>query len=222
VHQLGIKILYCRKRGLQSYYLGSGHAPWNLQTKNRSFREEVRGFLREQLSPDISDKVLKGSSGGRGRIPAWQRRLHQRAGRMGGRWEFGGTGRNSVQQYFREESALAGGPRLIPIRHKRWSRGHMAFGAWPNNSDSAEDQRRGGLVVPGISEPGRGGGVGGGGLGGCGPDLASLRSSPTRRGSLHRQRPENLEYRFLVNRPNGLLSVRTDPQAKQTIRHHLL
>ena len=43
-----------------------------------AFREEVRSFLRQQLSPSISEKVLNGYELGREDILQWQRRLHER------------------------------------------------------------------------------------------------------------------------------------------------
>src|SRR5258707_12007786 len=101
--------------------------------EEQSFREEVRSFLREQLSPDISDKVLNGYELGRDDHLLWQRRLHQRGwGGMGWPVEFGGTGWNSVQQYiFEEESALAGGPPPIPFRTKMGGPGIIAFRSAP-------------------------------------------------------------------------------------------
>src|SRR6202790_3058529 len=141
--------------------------------EEQAFREQVRRFLREQLSPDISDKVLNGYELGREDHLLWQRRLHKRGwGGMGWPVEFGGTGWNSVQQYiFEEESALAGGPRLIPFGTKMVAPVIMAFG-------SAAQQQR---FLPkisageewwcqGYSEPG------------AGSDLASLKTRAVRDG----------------------------------------
>jgi alkylation response protein AidB-like acyl-CoA dehydrogenase len=135
--------------------------------EEQSFREEVRRFLREQLSPDISEKVLNGYELSREDHVQWQRRLHDRGwGGMGWPVEFGGPGWNSVQQYiFEEESALAGAPRLIPFGTKMVAPVIMAFG-------SAAQQKR---YLPkissgeewwcqGYSEPG------------AGSDLASLKT----------------------------------------------
>jgi alkylation response protein AidB-like acyl-CoA dehydrogenase len=135
--------------------------------EEQAFREEVRSFLRERLSPDISDKVLNGYELGREDHVQWQRRLHERGwGGMGWPAEFGGPGWNSVQQYiFEEESALAGAPRLIPFGTKMVAPVIMAFG-------NAAQQRR---YLPkissgeewwcqGYSEPG------------AGSDLASLKT----------------------------------------------
>ena len=139
--------------------------------EEQSFREEVRSFLREQLTPDISGKVLNGYELGREEHLLWQRRLHERGwGGMSWPVEFGGPGWNSVQQYiFEEESAQAGGPRLIPFGTKMVAPVIMAFG-------TPEQQRR---FLPkisageewwcqGYSEPG------------AGSDLASLKTRAVR------------------------------------------
>ncbi len=141
--------------------------------QEQSFREEVRAFLREQLSPDLSGKVLEGYELGREDLVLWQRRLHERGwGGMSWPVQFGGPGWNSVQQYiFEEESALAGGPRLIPFGTKMVAPVIMAFG-------SAAQQER---FLPkissgeewwcqGYSEPG------------AGSDLASLKTRAVRDG----------------------------------------
>src|SRR3979490_246681 len=136
-----------------------------------SFRDEVRSFLREKLTSDITDKELSGYELGREEHLRWQRRLYQRGwGGMGWPVEFGGPGWNSVQQYiFEEESALAGGPRLIPFGTQMVAPVIMAFGT------TAQQQR----FLPkisageewwcqGYSEPG------------AGSDLASLKTRAVR------------------------------------------
>ena len=145
--------------------------------EENSFREEVRTFLRDKLTSDISDKVLNGYELGREDHVLWQRRLHERGwGGMGWPAEFGGPGWNSVQQYiFEEESALAGGPRLIPFGTKMVAPVIMAFGT------KAQQQR----FLPkisageewwcqGYSEPG------------AGSDLASLKTRAARDGDSKR------------------------------------
>ena len=138
-----------------------------------SFREEVRTFLREQLSTDISDKVLKGYELGREDHLLWQRRLHEHGwGGMSWPVQFGGQGWSSVQQYiFEEESALAGGPRLIPFGTKMVAPVIMAFGSvaqqqrfLPRISSGAD------WWCQGYSEPG------------AGSDLASLKTRAVRDG----------------------------------------
>jgi alkylation response protein AidB-like acyl-CoA dehydrogenase len=135
--------------------------------EEQAFREEVRGFLREQLSADISEKVLNGYELCREDHVQWQRRLHDRGwGGMGWPVDFGGPGWNSVQQYiFEEESALAGAPRLIPFGTKMVAPVIMAFGSvaqqkryLPKISSGEE------WWCQGYSEPG------------AGSDLASLKT----------------------------------------------
>jgi alkylation response protein AidB-like acyl-CoA dehydrogenase len=174
--------------------------------EEQAFRDEVRSFLREQLSPDISDKVLNGYELGREDHVLWQRRLHERGwGGMGWPVEFGGPGWNSVQQYiFEEESALAGGPRLIPFGTKMVAPVIMAFG-------SAAQQQR---FLPkisageewwcqGYSEPG------------AGSDLASLKTRAVRDGD-HYVVNGQKTWNTLGQYADWIFClVRTDAQAKQ-------
>ena len=174
--------------------------------EEQSFREDVRSFLREQLSPDISGKVLNGYELGREEHLLWQRRLHERGwGGMSWPVEFGGPGWNSVQQYiFEEESALAGGPRLIPFGTKMVAPVIMAFG-------TPAQQRR---FLPkisageewwcqGYSEPG------------AGSDLASLKTRAVRDGS-HYVVNGQKTWNTLGQYADWIFClVRTDSQAKQ-------
>ena len=174
--------------------------------EEQSFREEVRSFLRDKLSPDISGKVLEGYELGREEHLLWQRRLHERGwGGMSWPVEFGGPGWNSVQQYiFEEESALAGGPRLIPFGTKMVAPVIMAFG-------TAAQQRR---FLPkisageewwcqGYSEPG------------AGSDLASLKTCAVRDGD-HYVVDGQKTWNTLGQYADWIFClVRTDAHAKQ-------
>jgi alkylation response protein AidB-like acyl-CoA dehydrogenase len=144
--------------------------------EEQAFREEVRAFLREQLPPAISQKVLNGYELSREDHVMWQRRLHERGwGGMAWPKKFGGVEWNAVQQHiFEEESALAGGPRLIPFGTKMVAPVIMAFG-------NAAQQHR---FLPkissgeewwcqGYSEPG------------AGSDLASLKTRAVREGDFY-------------------------------------
>src|ERR1700686_1670411 len=174
--------------------------------EEQSFRDEVRSFLREQLSSDISDKVLNGYELGREEHLRWQRRLHERGwGGMGWPVEFGGQGWNSVQQYiFEEESALAGGPRMIPFGTKMVAPVIMAFGSVAQQQRflpkiSAGDE----WWCQGYSEPG------------AGSDLASLKTRAVRDGDhyiVNGQKTWNTlgQYADWI-----FCLVRTNPQAKQ-------
>ena len=172
----------------------------------QSFREEVRSFLRDNLSSDISDKVLNGYELGREELLLWQRRLHERGwGGMAWPVEFGGAGWNPVQQYiFEEESALAGAPRLIPFGTKMVAPVIMAFG-------SAAQQQR---FLPkisageewwcqGYSEPG------------AGSDLASLKTRAVRDGDQYVVDGQKT-WNTLGQYADWIFClVRTEPQAKQ-------
>jgi alkylation response protein AidB-like acyl-CoA dehydrogenase len=174
--------------------------------EEQAFRDEVRTFLGEQLSSGISDKVLNGYELGREDHLLWQRRLHERGwGGMGWPVEFGGPGWNPVQQYiFEEESALAGGPRLIPFGTKMVAPVIMAFG-------SAAQQQR---FLPkisageewwcqGYSEPG------------AGSDLASLKTRAVRDGDCYVVNGQKT-WNTLGQYADWIFClVRTDAEAKQ-------
>jgi alkylation response protein AidB-like acyl-CoA dehydrogenase len=174
--------------------------------EEQAFRDEVRTFLGEQLSSDISDKVLNGYELGREDHLLWQRRLHERGwGGMGWPVEFGGPGWNPVQQYiFEEESALAGGPRLIPFGTKMVAPVIMAFGS------TAQQQR----FLPkisageewwcqGYSEPG------------AGSDLASLKTRAVRDGDYYVVNGQKT-WNTLGQYADWIFClVRTDAEAKQ-------
>jgi len=174
--------------------------------EEQAFRAEVQRFLREQLSPEISAKVWNGYELGREDHVEWQRRLHQRGwGGMGWPVEFGGPGWNSVQQYiFEEESALAGGPRLIPFGTKMVAPVIMAFGSkvqqqrfLPRISSGAD------WWCQGYSEPG------------AGSDLASLKTRAVLEGDhyvVNGQKTWNTLGQFA---DWIFCLVRTDSQAKQ-------
>ena len=174
--------------------------------EEQAFREEVRRFLREQLSCDISDKVLNGYELGREDHVIWQRRLHERGwGGMGWPVEFGGPGWNPVQQHlFEEESALAGAPRLIPFGTKMVAPVIMAFGTvaqqqrfLPKISSGAE------WWCQGYSEPG------------AGSDLASLKTRAVRDGD-HYVVDGQKTWNTLGHYADWIFClVRTDVHAKQ-------
>jgi alkylation response protein AidB-like acyl-CoA dehydrogenase len=174
--------------------------------EEQSFREEVRGFLREHLSADISAKVLGGYELGREDHVAWQRKLHERGwGGMSWPVEFGGPGWNPVQQYiFEEESALAGAPRLVPFGTKMVAPVIMAFGTPAQQQrflpriSSGED-----WWCQGYSEPG------------AGSDLASLKTRAVRDGG-HYVVDGQKTWNTLGQYADWIFCLtRTDAQAKQ-------
>ena len=145
-------------------------------SEEQAFREEVRSFLREQLPDGIRQKVLDGLELTREDHVTWQRRLHERGwGGMSWPKAFGGAEWNSVQRFiWEEESAMYGGPRLIPFGTTMVAPVIMAFGTaaqqqrfLPKISSGAE------WWCQGYSEPG------------AGSDLASLKTRAVREGDFY-------------------------------------
>src|SRR6187431_2627789 len=141
--------------------------------EEQKFREDVRGWVRENLPKEISDKVHNALRLTRDDMQRWARILGKK-GWLGYGWpkQFGGPGWNAIQKHlFEEETALAGAPRVIPFGPVMVAPVIMAFG-------TPEQQKR---FLPGIasgevwwsqgySEPG------------SGSDLASLKTRAERKG----------------------------------------
>ena len=139
--------------------------------EEQKFREDIRGWVRENLPKEISDKVHNALRLSRDDMQRWARILGKK-GWLGYGWpkQFGGPGWNAIQKHlFEEETALAGAPRIIPFGPVMVAPVIMAFG-------NAEQQRR---FLPGIasgdvwwsqgySEPG------------SGSDLASVKTRAER------------------------------------------
>ncbi|MFC5498446.1 acyl-CoA dehydrogenase family protein [Caenimonas terrae] len=141
--------------------------------EEQKFREEIRGWVRENLPKEISDKVHNALRLTRDDLQRWAKILGKK-GWLGYGWpkQFGGPGWNAIQKHlFEEETALAGAPRIIPFGPVMVAPVIMAFG-------NQEQQQR---FLPGIasgevwwsqgySEPG------------SGSDLASLKTRAERKG----------------------------------------
>ena len=145
----------------------------NYSPEEQAFREEVRGWLRENLPADLREKVSSYAHLTKEDLQRWHRILAKH-GWVAPSWpkEWGGTGWDPVQRYiFEEESGYAGAPPLIPfglvdvragaaqVRHR------SAEAALP-----APHLPRRRFLVPGLFEPG------------SGSDLASLKTRATREG----------------------------------------
>jgi alkylation response protein AidB-like acyl-CoA dehydrogenase len=177
----------------------------NFSEEERSFRNEVREFLRDKLPPALSRKVLSGAHLEREDFLFWQRTLHER-GWGGPTWpkEFGGTGWTPVQQYIFEEECLAAGtPRTMPFGPRMLAPVIMKFG-------SAQQQQR---FLPkilsgeewwcqGYSEPG------------SGSDLVSLKTRAVRQGDHYLVNGQKIWTSFAHYANWIFCLVRTDPEAK--------
>jgi alkylation response protein AidB-like acyl-CoA dehydrogenase len=171
-----------------------------------AFRDEVRGFIRDNLPAEIKRKVENGLHTTKQDHIAWQKILHKR-GWMGTNWpkKYGGTGWNITQRFiFDEEIANGSAPNVIPFGPKMVAPVIWTFGS------EAQKQRflprilaTDDMWVQGYSEPG------------SGSDLASLRTKAERQGD-----------HYIVNGQKTWTTVghwgdwifclvRTDPKAKQ-------
>jgi alkylation response protein AidB-like acyl-CoA dehydrogenase len=85
--------------------------------EERAFRDLVRAWLRENLPPELREKVVGYDHFTRDELLRWHRIL-ARQGWIAPAWpqEWGGTGWNPVQRYiFEEECGYAGAPPLVPF-----------------------------------------------------------------------------------------------------------
>ena len=145
----------------------------NYSTEEQAFRDEVRGWLRENLPEELRRKVEGYKSLSKVELLGWHRTLAAK-GWVAPAWpvEWGGTDWSVVQRYiFEEECAYAAAPPLIPFGLAMCASVLFKFGT--------EAQKRRFLPriyhgedfwCQGYSEPG------------SGSDLASLRTVAVRRG----------------------------------------
>ena len=89
----------------------------NYSQEESAFRDEVRGWLKQNLPQDLRDKIANYEELGRDDLLRWHKILAKK-GWVAPAWpkEFGGTDWNVVQRYiFEEECGFAGTPPLIPF-----------------------------------------------------------------------------------------------------------
>jgi len=148
----------------------------NYSAEELAFRDEVRGWLQENLPNDLREKVTNYQELSRDDLLGWHRILAKK-GWIAPEWpvEWGGKDWTVVQRYiFEEECAFAGCPPLIPFGLKMCGPVLHRFG-------TPEQQQR---FLPGIyngdvfwcqgySEPE------------SGSDLASLKTSAVRQGDYY-------------------------------------
>ena len=150
-----------------------------------AFRDELRGFIRDNLPADIGERMRHGHAPRKEDIVAWQRILNKR-GWAAYSWpkEYGGPGWTPVQRMiFLEEIQTGAGARGAPVQHHDDRPGADPVrhpGAETAVSAARRQCRR--LVVPGLFGARRR-------LGPCGAE--DRREARGRR--VRRQRPENLD-----------------------------
>ena len=145
----------------------------NYSPEESAFRDEVRAWIRENLSDELRDKVLNYRELSKDELLGWHKRL-ARKGWVAPFWpkEWGGTDWTVVQRYiFEEECSAAGTPIVVPFGVRMCAPVLLRFGT------DAQKQRflpriynGDDFWVQGYSEPG------------SGSDLASLKTRAVREG----------------------------------------
>jgi alkylation response protein AidB-like acyl-CoA dehydrogenase len=142
-------------------------------TEELAFRDEVRGWLRENLPAAMRRKVETYGSLSKEELLGWHRILAEK-GWIAPAWpaEWGGTDWNVVQRYiFEEECGYAGAPPLIPFGLAMCAPVLFEFGTDEQKKRFLPRIYRGDdFWCQGYSEPG------------SGSDLASLRTAAVRQG----------------------------------------
>ena len=173
--------------------------------EERAFREEIRAFLRDELPPELSEKVRSNRELTKPDMERWHAILNAR-GWLAAGWpeEHGGPGWDAVQRHiFEEECALAHAPRVVPFGVTMLGPVLMRFGTpeqkahWLPRILSGED-----WWCQGYSEPG------------AGSDLASLKTRAVRDGD-HYVVDGQKTWTTLGQHADMIFClVRTDPDAK--------
>ena len=138
-------------------------------TEELAFQQEVRSWLKENLTPEImgESKVARNAYMPRERLLDWQKRLAKKGWLCTG-WpkEFGGPGFTTTQKYiFEMEMAKAGAPGTSPFGPKMCAPVIMKYGSAEQKARHLPPMLNSDLLwCQGYSEPG------------SGSDLASLRT----------------------------------------------
>lgn len=142
-----------------------------------AFRDEVRGWLEENLPTDIRDKVLGYQGLGKEDIMRWHKILAAKGWSVP-HWpkEWGGTGWNITERYLYEEQfGLSGAPNLPPFGPSMCASVLLHFGTDKQREQFLPRIREGDdFWVQGYSEPG------------AGSDLAALKTRAVRDGETYR------------------------------------
>ncbi len=145
----------------------------NYSKEETAFRDQVRGWLRDNLPADLRGKVTGGRDLGREDLLRWQRILAAK-GWIAPAWpeEWGGTGWNLAQRFiFEEECGYAGTPPLISFGLAMCGPVLLKFGTDAQKKRYLPRIYNGDDVwCQGYSEPG------------SGSDLASLKTTAVRQG----------------------------------------
>jgi len=145
----------------------------NYSTEELAFRDEVRGWLRDNLPEDLRRKSQAGEHFDKEELLRWHRILAKK-GWVAPAWpqEWGGPGWDVTQRYiFEEECGLAGTPPIVAFGIVMCGQVLLKFGSPEQKKRHLPGIYNGDVFwVQGYSEPG------------SGSDLASLKTRADRRG----------------------------------------
>jgi alkylation response protein AidB-like acyl-CoA dehydrogenase len=145
----------------------------NYSTGELAFRDEVRGWLRDNLPEDLKQKSAGGEHFSKEDLLRWHRILAKK-GWIAPAWptEWGGPGWDATQRYiFEEEIGLVGAPPIVPFGVVMCAQVLLKFGTQAQKERFLPRIHAGDdFWVQGYSEPG------------SGSDLASLKTRAERRG----------------------------------------
>lgn len=170
-----------------------------------AFRQEIREFLKRELTPDLADAAKLGFGIRRAEGSRWHRKLYE-AGWIAPNWptEHGGTGWTETQKHlFAEELALAGAPMIMPFGVGMVGPVIYTFG-----TEAQKAQHLPGILdgsvwwCQGYSEPG------------SGSDLASLKTRAERDGDDYVVNGQKI-WTTNAHKADWIFAlVRTDAEAK--------
>ncbi|MDE3234113.1 MAG: acyl-CoA dehydrogenase family protein [Pseudomonadota bacterium] len=177
----------------------------NFTPQEEAFRDEVRAFLAQNLSAELSAKVRAGEHLSKVEMEGWHAKLNAR-GWLANHWpeEWGGPGWNAVEKFiFENECALAHAPRIVPFGVSMLGPVLMKYGSeaqkayWlPRILDGSD------WWCQGYSEPG------------SGSDLASVKTTAVRDGDHYIVNGQKT-WTTLGQHANMIFClVRTDREAK--------
>ncbi|MEM6460794.1 MAG: acyl-CoA dehydrogenase family protein [Pseudomonadota bacterium] len=171
-----------------------------------AFRDEVRGFLAEDLPREISETFFAYRRHSFAEMMRWHRILAAQ-GWVAPGWpvEYGGPGWSPMQQYiFDAEAMMAGAPRLRPFGLKMIGPVLMRFGTeWQKERFLPKILSGDDYWCQGFSEPG------------AGSDLAALRTAARRDGGVYVVNGQKT-WTTTAQHANWMFTlVRTDPDAEK-------
>jgi len=172
-----------------------------------AFQQEVRDWLKENLTPEIVGEIKVGRNAymPKERLIDWQKRLAKKGWLCTG-WpkEFGGPGFSTTQKYiFEMEMARAGAPGTSPFGPKMCAPVIMKYGSAEQKARHLPPMLNSDLIwCQGYSEPG------------SGSDLASLRTKAEKEGD-HYIVNGSKTWNTMGHWADWIFClVRTDPKAK--------